>query len=126
MELMHLLSARAKGTALDGNAVAMFGLQRTLEDEADHGEIVASTFESGLCKAMAAHPNGAVAQWILTELQEEAAAWSMHEHGGRAFYSHPRHGEVWEVPEVIAGMERCAKLLGGGTAEGRTGVTVHV
>ena len=111
LNLTHLLNARGKGTALQGNLKATFALQRILEGEAEHGKVVAATFASGLKKAIVAAPNGAVAQWILKEAQDEAAAWTRHRHEGREFFSHERHGQVWTTPTVIVEMERCAVLL---------------
>jgi len=113
LELMHLLKRRATGTTLSGNSHAIFTLKKLLAQQADHGEIGVKEWSSGLHAAIVGDPNGAVAQWILKELQDEAAGWSAHDHDGRPYYSHSsRPGETsWMRPQVVLEMERCAQLL---------------
>ena len=116
LELMHLLKRRATGTTLSGNSHAIFTLKKLLAQQADHGEIGVKEWSSGLHAAIVGDPNGAVAQWILKELQDEAAGWSAHKDlEGRPYYSHSsRPGETsWVRPQVILEMERCAQLLSG-------------
>ena len=123
IELMHVLKRRATGTSLDGNSLAIFALKKILAQQADHGEIRVGEWSSGLHAAIVGDPNGAVAQWILKELQDEAAGWLVHEHEGRPYYAHSsRPGETsWVRPQIIVEMERCAKLL---SVPGGAGVRV--
>ena len=113
IELMHMMQTRAQGTVLDGNSEAIFKLQRALEEQADGagGEIGMNEFNTGLHKEIIAKPNGAVAQWILKEAQDDAALWTRHTHEKKTYYSHPRDGETWVAPEIIVEMQRCAKVL---------------
>jgi len=78
-ELMRVLKRRAKGTTLGGNAHeghhvqrGIFALKKLLMDQADNGEIGLEEWSSGLHAAIASDPKGAVAQWVLKELQEAA------------------------------------------------------
>jgi hypothetical protein len=68
-------------------------------------------------KAIVRDPNGHVAQWILLELQEEAARWSAFEHDAKTYYVHSGDGaQTWTMPHIVEHMERAALLLGGGAA----------
>ena len=116
IEIMHMMQTRAKGTVLDGNSQAIFKLQRALEEQAAHdegSEIGTKEFESGLYKVLLAEPNGAVAQWILKEAQDDAARWTRRVGEGEegVSYTHPRDGVTTEAPEIILQMQRCAKVL---------------
>ena len=124
IELMHVLKRRAKGTKLNGNSHAIFTLKKLLEDQADHGDIGVKEWSTGLHAAIVGDPNGAITQWILKELQDEAAGWSAHEHEGRPYYSHSRRPQdtSWVRPQVIIEMERCAQLL---SAAGEAQPEVH-
>ena len=64
-------------------------------------------------------PNGAVAQWILKELQDEAAGLSAHAHASR------HKDPSFQRPQVILEMERCAQLLAG-SGEVEVHAEVHV
>jgi hypothetical protein len=128
IELMHLLQRRAQGTVLDGNSHAMFTLQELCEKQAAHGEIGVKEFSSGLHAAVVGDPNGAVAQWILKELQDEAAGWTAHVHDAdddthATYYAHSKRGAkstVWERPRVLVEMDRCSQTLSvDGAAEAR-------
>ena len=134
IEFMHLLQRRAKGTALDGNSHAIFTLQQLLEKQAAHGEIEVKEFTSGLHAAVVGDPNGAVAQWILKELQDEAAGWTAHVHSAddgthATYYSHSKRGAkstVWERPRVLVEMDRCSQTLSvDGAAEARRAARVE-
>jgi hypothetical protein len=102
IELMHVLKRRAKGTKLNGNSHAIFTLKKLLEDQADHGDIGVKEWSTGLHAAIVGDPNGAVALWILKELQDEAAGLSAHTHASRhkdpsivpATTSHTRDGAL--------------------------------
>ena len=76
LELMTMLKKRAKGTALDGDAHAIFTLKTLLAEQAEHGGIGRAEFRSGMVKALRKEPNGAPAQWILNELQDAAEQWA--------------------------------------------------
>ena len=75
LELMTMLKSRAKGTALDGDAHAIFSLKTLLSEQAEHGSIGREEFRTGIIKALRREPNGAPAQWILNELQDAAEQW---------------------------------------------------
>tara|TARA_B110000208_G_scaffold49326_1_gene65158 strand:+ start:1408 stop:4332 length:2925 start_codon:yes stop_codon:yes gene_type:complete len=124
IELTHVLQRRAKGTMLDGNSLAIFKLKKLLAQQSEHGEIRMKEWHSGLHAAIVGDPNGAITQWILKELQDEAAGWSAHEHEGRPYYSHSRRPQdtSWVRPQVIIEMERCAQLL---SAAGEAQPEVH-
>lgn len=129
IDLTRLLAKRAKGTVLEGNAHAIFALRTLLASQASHGEIRGEEFATGLWKSIEADPNGAVAQWILLELMEEAERWDQYEYpapGGAhaVLYRHPTAGDVREKPAVLVAMERCAALLGEGAR--RSDVTTAV
>jgi hypothetical protein len=122
IELTTMLRTRAKDTGLNGDAAAIFTLKTLLatqgaEDSGDHGAIGPAEFASGLTKALLQDPNGHVAQWILLELQEEAARWSAFEHDAKMYYVHSGDGaKTWTMPPIVEHMERAALLLGGGAA----------
>ena len=111
IELMHVLQRRAKGTTLDGNSHAIFTLQKLLAEQASHGDIGLKEWSSGLHAAIVGDPNGAVAQWVLKELQDKAAGLSGHAHASR--------------PQVVLEMERCAQLLSA-AGEVKTHADEHV
>jgi hypothetical protein len=74
-------------------------------------------FATGLMKAIVRDPNGHVAEWILKELQIEAAKWKTEytEAEHRAYYRYGREGVAqWEEPEILVELRRCAKLASGG------------
>ena len=105
---IFMVQRRAKGTVLDGNSLAIFQLKEKLVGD---GETVGKAeFERGMYDVICAEPNGAVAQWILKEAQDEAACWSSHLSGDRPFYSHTRFDATWTKPQVLVEMERCARL----------------
>jgi len=53
-------------------------------------------------------PSLFLSQWILNELQLEAAMWSQHHHAGKVFYHHKKTGaRRRSKPEVVVEMERC-------------------
>ena len=148
VELTLMLQKRAKGTALDGDSHAIFSLKTLLAQQAslsqkdrvlgrlpsmkskidltaveaneDHGEIGIREFARGMMKAVVLKPNGAVAEWILKELQDEAAEWVTHEtEEGKLFYLHETEGkQQWGKPELVSEMERCKALAAGGRGAG--------
>jgi len=121
IELMQMLKKRAKGTALDGDAHAIFTLRTLLSKQAssDNGEIGVKEFARGLMKTMLTEPNGHVAEWILKELQSEAEEWSTHEHEGRTYFRYDvTHETQWDEPEILIEMRRCRAEAGGGGADG--------
>ena len=129
IDLTRLLAKRATGTALEGNAHSIFALRTLLASQGEHGEIGVDEFARGLWKSINTDPNGAVAQWILLELMEEAERWDQYEYetpeGGQGvFFRHPTAGDVREKPGVLVAMERCAALLGAGAT--RSDVTTVV
>ena len=148
VELTLMLQKRAKGTALDGDSHAIFSLKTLLAQQAslsqkdrvlgrlpsmkskidltaveaneDHGEIGIREFARGMMKAVVLKPNVAVAEWILKELQDEAAEWVTHEtEEGKLFYLHETEGkQQWGKPELVSEMERCKALAAGGRGAG--------
>jgi hypothetical protein len=140
LELMFMLQNRAKGTPLDGDAHAIFTLRTLLAQQAqaagsrrsslvvnarsstridldaaatsddEQGEIGPREFAIGLMKSMLKEPNGHVAEWILKELQDEAAEWSVHTHEERSFFLHETDGRrQWTKPEILIETERCKR-----------------
>jgi hypothetical protein len=68
-------------------------------------------------KAIVRDPNGHVAEWILKELQVEAAKWKTEytEAEHRAYYRYGREGDAqWEEPAILVELRRCVKLASGG------------
>ena len=140
IELMHMLQARAKGTALNGDAHAIFSLRTLMEESAMEGsegggEAVISSreFGTGLIEAVRRDPDGAVARWILKELQDEAEQWeelgeeeeSAEEVvGGRpssltALWRHRGSGEMVDVrPTLLVEVARAQRMLGGRSSIG--------
>ena len=143
IELTTMLQMRATGTPLHGNAHAIFSLNMLLTqqvvgeaaalagdggrmtvkrfsldrrgsetDEVDVGE---SEFARGVAKAILRDPNGPVAEWILKEIQIEAAEWSTHctVPDCRPYWRHDTDGAtVWREPEIIAALRSCALACG--------------
>ena len=68
MQLMKVLKKRAKGTALDGNSVAMFTLCEQIEAEDTDKHMTHAAFVAGTRKAIVSEPEGPVARWIRKEL----------------------------------------------------------
>ena len=64
-------------------------------------------------KAIALDPNGIVAEWILLELQTEAAEWTPEVTGdGKAFYRYGASGATqWDKPQILIEMQRCEDLF---------------
>ena len=126
IELTTMLRTRAKDTGLNGDAAAIFTLKTLLatqgaEDSGEHGAIGPAEFASGLTQALLQDPNGHVAQWILLELQEEAARWSAFEHDAKTYYVHSGDGaQTWTMPPIMEHMERAALLLGARSAAAAT------
>ena len=69
VSLMNLLKKRAKKTPLEGNPAEMFNLRTLIEKQDAHGVMTLAAFEAGLREAIVVEPKGAVAQWIVKELQ---------------------------------------------------------
>ena len=79
----------------------------------DQGEIGTGEFARGLIKALRKDPNGAVAQWIIKELQNEAALWKMETvEDGMQRWSHPQKGMVMARPQILIETARCDAVLG--------------
>ena len=122
IELTTMLRTRAKDTGLNGDATAIFALKTLLAtqgggEDGEHGAIGPAEFASGLTKALLQDPNGHVAQWILLELQDEAARWCSFEHSGQTCFEHNGDGDkTWAVPPILEHMERVASLFGGRAA----------
>ena len=117
-ELMRMLKLRAH-TGLSGDVHAMFTLNTLIaeqaggEDSARGGtSIGVHEFTMGIMKSVTQNPNGHVAEWILKEMQDEAAEWStLHADDGRVFYRHGSDGaSVWDKPLILAEMERCVAV----------------
>jgi hypothetical protein len=92
----------------------------------DHGKIGTREFAHGLMKAVVLKPNGSVAEWILKELQDEAAEWTEHSQPEtqRIFFSHETDGKQQrEKPEILIEMERCKALAAGGGKSGEASKT---
>ena len=78
------------------------------------GEIEAMAFAKGLCIAIRSDPNGAVAQWVLKELMEEANRWSTaftepdaETAETHLFYEHDAGGRAtWTKPPIVCAAER--------------------
>ena len=70
VQLTNVLSKRARGTALDGNSVAMFTLCEQIKNEDANNQLTQAAFEAGLKKAIVNRPTGAVAQWISREITD--------------------------------------------------------
>jgi|TARA_B110000211_G_C13855100_1_gene453947 hypothetical protein len=104
-----MLQARAKGTALSGDAHAMFTLCTLLSGQAEHGGIGADEFERGLVRALVEDGDGAAAQWILKELMDEADLWTEQTSDeGELYWAHVR-GEAemtWTKPGVLTALAR--------------------
>ena len=87
------------------------------EENGEHGAIGPVEFASGLTKALLQDPNGHVAQWILVELQDEAARWSVFERDAKTYYVHSGDGTTtWTMPPIVEHLGRTALLLGGSAA----------
>ena len=127
LELMSMLKKRAKGTALDGDAHAIFSLRTLLATQASQSRldlhkradslIGEREFKRGIIAAISKDPNGHVAQWLLKELQDEAALWSeLEDEGGRTYYVKQRAidekecASQWERPDAFVGVERFSQL----------------
>ena len=76
----------------------------------DTGQCTASVFELGIVDAIHKDEHGAVAQWILKEIQKFAAEWKGDDLDGVPFYTHPTLGTTWTKPAVVAAVERFAQL----------------
>ena len=63
-------------------------------------------------KAIGLDPNGIVAEWILLELQTEAAEWSREATGdGKVYYHRGASGLTqWDKPQILIEMQRCEDL----------------
>lgn len=109
LDLTTMLQARAKGTALSGDAHAIFTLHTLLSEQAEHGEIRVEEFEHGLMCALAKEKNEATAQWILNELMDEAVLWTEQTSDeGQLYWAHTE-GEVettWVKPAVLTALAR--------------------
>ena len=130
LEITIMLKKRAKGTLLYGDMHAIFTLKTLMAKQAEcahsssrvnlmahsaddhHGDIDKFAFAKGIMKALVKDPDGHVADWILKELQMEAAEWSEHiDTDGRTFYRHETNSTMqWKTPLIIEEMERCKAL----------------
>ena len=128
LDFMFMLQKRAKGTALDGNAHAIFKLKQLLasqsEDSAGRrdssglGKIAKLEFTHGLFAAMRNDPNGACCQWLLLEMMDAVDLWEEHEHRDdgtgevRSFYVHTETGvKSWKKPPLLVEMARITAML---------------
>jgi hypothetical protein len=128
LDFMFMLQKRAKGTALDGNAHAIFKLKQLLasqsEDSAGRrdssglGKIGKIEFTRGLFAAMRNDPNGACGQWLLLEMMDAVDLWEEHEHRDdgtgevRSFYVHTETGvKSWKKPPLLVEMARITAKL---------------
>jgi hypothetical protein len=129
---MFMLQRRAKGTALDGNAHAIFKLKQLLasqsrvhskdgtarRDSSGLGKIGKTEFAHGLFAAMRNDPNGACGQWILLEMMDAVEKWEEHEHRDdgtgevKSFYFHTKTRVTsWEKPPLLVEMARITAIL---------------
>ena len=76
----------------------------------DAGRCTESVFERGVIDVIHEDEHGAVAQWILKEIQKFAAQWEVDVFDGVPFYTHPTLGTTWTKPPVVAAVERFAQL----------------
>jgi len=76
----------------------------------DAGRCTESVFERGVIDVIHEDEHGAVAQWILKEIQKFAAQWKVDVLDGVPFYTHPTLGTTWTKPPVVAAVERFAQL----------------
>ena len=128
LDFMFMLQKRAKGTALDGNAHAIFKLKQLLasqsEDSAGRrdssglGKIGKIEFTRGLFAAMRNDPNGACGQWLLLEMMDAVDLWEEHEHRDdgtgevRSFYVHTETGvKSWKKPPLLVELARITAML---------------
>ena len=128
LDFMFMLQKRAKGTALDGNAHAIFKLKQLLasqsEDSAGRrdssglGKIGKIEFTRGLFAAMRNDPNGACGQWLLLEMMDAVDLWEEHEHRDdgtgevKSFYVHTETGvKSWKKPPLLVEMARITAKL---------------
>ena len=115
IELSRMLRARAKGTALDGDAHAIFSLNAIFREKAlasESDDIGPREFCAGILQAISDKPNGHVAEWILKEVCDEAACWSKQKtseessYGAGVFYVHAQSGaSQWVRPGVLVHLE---------------------
>ena len=118
MELIRVIKKRAKGSTLNGNAHAIFTLKTQLQkagggDDED-ADLGVERFAQGMMEVVRSAPEGPVAQWILSELQAEANAWSTHTHlkDGREYFVHDTTAaRQWTKPTIVAVMEWCAQTV---------------
>jgi hypothetical protein len=107
LDILFMLKARARivkpGIIYNFNAA----LTRA---EGDAGRCTESVFECGVVDAICEDEYGAVAQWILKELQKFAAQWKVDDLDGVPFYTHPTIGTTWAKPPIVAAVERFAQL----------------
>ena len=132
LDFMFMLQRRAKGTALDGNAHAIFKLKQLLasqsrvhskdgtarRDSSGLGKIGKTEFAHGLFAAMRNDPNGACGQWILLEMMDAVEKWEEHEHRDdgtgevKSFYFHTKTRVTsWEKPPLLVEMARITAIL---------------
>ena len=128
LDFMFMLQKRAKGTALDGNAHAIFKLKQLLasqsEDSAGRrdssglGKIGKLEFTHGLFAAMRNDPNGACCQWLLLEMMDAVDLWEEHEHRDdgtgdvKSFYVHTETAvKSWKKPPLLVEMARITAML---------------
>jgi hypothetical protein len=110
IEIVFFLKERAKGTALSRDSVAVFKFKSRMARQSAHGKITIREWELGIVEEMWANEDGAVAQWLLRELQDLASEWVAHATEDATFYVHATQGKTWTKPPLVAAVERVAGL----------------
>ena len=106
LDINFMLKTRARITKPDSIYKFNAALARAAGDD---GRCTESVFESGVVNAIHEDANGAVAQWLLKEIQKFAAQWrKVDAVDGAAFYTHPTLGTACTTPSIVAAAERIA------------------
>ena len=119
LELIRMLGVRAKET-FKGDSHAIFKLKTQLQKAGggdEHADLTVELFATGLMEVAGETPDGAVAQWLLAELQAEASSWSVAydaEHESEYYVHDTTDAWQWEKPAIVAEMEWCARAAADG------------